>query len=233
MSIKICLDPGHGGSDPGAVLGSRYEKNDVLRLALAVKPLLEAQGIGVVMARTDDKTIPPIDERCAMANSAGCAYYLSLHRDAAGPAAHGISLWVHSRANDPTVRKAQYILDELLAVAETQNRGVQKGTPQDYPDFRVNTETTMASALLELGFVTNADDNDRFDRYFAQYAEAIARGLCKIVGVAYRTPQTPPEAPDYKAMYESAEARARAAEDRAARLEATILQAADILKTEV
>lgn len=52
--VKICLDPGHGGTDPGALLGKRYEKDDVLRLALAVKPLLEAQGLGVVMTRTDD-----------------------------------------------------------------------------------------------------------------------------------------------------------------------------------
>ena len=94
---------------------------------------------------------------------------------AAGPAAHGISLWVHTRANDPTVRKAQDILDELLAVVPTQDRGVQKGTPQNYENFGVNVYTTMASALLELGFITNADDNDRFDRYFDQYAEAVAR----------------------------------------------------------
>ena len=194
--VKICLDPGHGGTDYGALLGKRYEKDDVLRLALAVKPLLEAQGVGVVMTRTDDKTVPPIAERCQMANTAGCAYYLSLHRDAAGPAAHGISLWVHSRANDPTVRKAQYILDELLAVVPTQDRGVQKGTPQNYENFGVNVYTTMASALLELGFITNADDNDRFDRYFDDYAEAIARGLCKAVGVTYTAQDKPAEAPE-------------------------------------
>ena len=194
--VKICLDPGHGGTDSGALLGKRYEKDDVLRLALAVKPLLEAQGVGVVMTRTDDKTVPPIAERCQMANTAGCAYYLSLHRDAAGPAAHGISLWVHSRANDPTMRKAQYILDELLAVVPTQDRGVQKGTPQNYENFGVNVYTTMASALLELGFITNTDDNGRFDRYFDDYAEAIARGLCKAVGVTYTAKDKPAEAPE-------------------------------------
>ena len=77
----------------------------------------------------------------------------------------------------------------------TQNRGVQKGTPQDFENFEVNVYTTMASALLELGFITNADDNDRFDRYFDQYAEAIARGLCKIVGVDYKAQDKPSEGP--------------------------------------
>ena len=184
--VKICLDPGHGGRDSGAVMSRRYEKDDVLRLALAVKPLLEAQGVGVVMTRTDDKAVPSISERCQMANTAGCAYYLSFHRDAAGPAAHGISLWVHSRANDPTVRKAQDILDELLAVTPVRDRGVRKGTPQNYRDFGVNTGTVMASALLELGFLTNEEDNTLFDRYLPQYAEAAARGLCRAVGIAYR-----------------------------------------------
>ena len=52
------------------------------------------------------------------------------------------------------------------------------------------------SALLELGFITNADDNGRFDRYFDQYAEAVARGLCKAVGVTYTAKDKPAEAPE-------------------------------------
>ena len=67
---------------------------------------------------------------------------------------------------------------------------------QNYENFGVNVYTTMASALLELGFITNADDNDRFDRYFDQYAEAIARGLCKAVGVAYTAKDKPADAPE-------------------------------------
>lgn len=46
----------------------------------------------------------------------------------------------------------------------------------------------MASALLELGFLTNEEDNALFDRYLPQYAEAAARGLCRAVGIAYRAP---------------------------------------------
>lgn len=170
------------------MLGSRYEKDDVLRLVLAVKPLLEAQGLGVVLTRAEDAAVP-IAERCRIANEAGCAYFLSLHRDAADPAARGMGLWVHSRADWPTVQKAQDILTELLAVAPAQNRGVRKGTPQDYQDFGVNAGTTMASALLELGFLTNEADNALFDRSFPQYAEAVARGLCRAVGVSYRRPE--------------------------------------------
>lgn len=169
------------------MLKSRYEKDDVLRLARALKPLLEAQGLGVVLTRDSDAALP-IAERCRIANEAGCAYFLSLHRDAAGPAARGVGLWVHSGADWPTVQKAQDILTELLAVTPVRDRGVRKGTPQNYRDFGVNTGTVMASALLELGFLTNEEDNTLFDRYLPQYAEAAARGLCRVVGIAYRAP---------------------------------------------
>ena len=71
--VKICLDPGHGGTDPGALLGKRYEKDDVLRLALAVKPLLEAQGLGVDMTRPADNAVPSLSARCQRAPTAGGA----------------------------------------------------------------------------------------------------------------------------------------------------------------
>ena len=76
--MKICLDPGHGGSDSGATKGSRKEKDDVLKLCLAVKPLVEAQGIGVVLTRTGD-TEPTINTRCKTANDQKCDYFLSVH----------------------------------------------------------------------------------------------------------------------------------------------------------
>ena len=69
-------------------------------------------------------------------------------------------------------------MDEVLAVTPTYNRKVNKGTPQTYPDLEVNVYTTMASCLLEMGFITNDADNKRFDNYFNAYAQAITKGLC-------------------------------------------------------
>ena len=55
--MKICIDPGHGGTDPGAVNGSRYEKTDVLKLAKEISHLLEKQGIEVLLTRDTDKAV--------------------------------------------------------------------------------------------------------------------------------------------------------------------------------
>lgn len=181
--IKVCIDPGHGGKDPGAVLGARCEKEDVLRLALAVAEHVCRYGVQPILTRSDDRAVS-IAHRCAFANAQGCAYFLSLHRDAAGAAAKGASVWVHSRANEQTEEKARLILQELLASVPLRSRGVNKGAANPaWGDYGVNRQTVMASALLEVGFVTNKHDNALFDLHFDACARSIARGICRAMGV--------------------------------------------------
>ena len=54
MAYSIMLDAGHGGQDPGAVYKGRQEKDDNLKLALAVGKILEDNGINVSYTRTTD-----------------------------------------------------------------------------------------------------------------------------------------------------------------------------------
>ena len=193
MSKKVCLDCGHGGSDPGAVKGSRTEKEDVLRLGLKVRDLLTAAGINVVLTRTADESVS-INDRCKIANAAKCDYFLSIHRNAATPDAAGNEIWVHSQAVAHVVDKAQKILNAVCAVAG-KNRGVKKGAAGNYTDYGVNRDTDMPSALLELGFITSDTDNKSFDTHFDAYAKAIAKGVCAALGVDYKDPQPAPTKP--------------------------------------
>ncbi len=185
MSKIICIDPGHGGVDVGAVRGSRYEKSDNLRMAKAVKALLEPQGIKVVLTRDGD-TNPSLSSRCDIANNAKADYFLSIHRNSFGnQTATGAEIWVHHAAQQSTVDKAQRILDEILSVCG-KDRGVKKGyTGNPNADYAINRESNMASALLELLFISSDYDNSLYDRYFDKLAEAIAKGLCAAVGVEY------------------------------------------------
>ncbi len=193
MSKKVCLDCGHGGSDPGAVNGTRTEKADVLRLGLKVRDLLTAAGINVVLTRTADESVS-INDRCKIANAAKCDYFLSIHRNAATPDAVGNEIWVHSQAVAHVVDKAQKILNAVCAVAG-KNRGVKKGAAGNYTDYGVNRDTDMPSALLELGFITSDTDNKSFDTRFDAYAKAIAEGVCAALGVDYKDPQPAPTKP--------------------------------------
>jgi len=90
----IVLDPGHGGSDPGAIgVGVLREKDVTLRLALALEPKLRARGFSVVMTRNGDRTLS-LEERTAIAEGAGGDVFVSLHANAAPRRAlHGIETY--------------------------------------------------------------------------------------------------------------------------------------------
>ena len=80
MAATIVIDAGHGGSDPGAVYNGRREKDDNLRLALAVGNLLEQRGYNVVYTRTEDVFDTP-GEKARIANRSGADYFVSFHRN--------------------------------------------------------------------------------------------------------------------------------------------------------
>ncbi|MEG0570362.1 MAG: N-acetylmuramoyl-L-alanine amidase, partial [Oscillospiraceae bacterium] len=90
MAKTICLDPGHGGKDAGAVNGSRYEKNDNLRIAFALETVLKRQGFNVLLTRKDDSYVS-LEERARIANKNSADLFLSLHRNSfSKPDANGI-----------------------------------------------------------------------------------------------------------------------------------------------
>lgn len=176
--MKIFIDPGHGGSSVGASFKGRKEQDDTLRLALKIRDLLETQkGVEVRLSRETD-TNPSITKRCSDANKWGANYFLSLHRNAASKqdTATGNEIWVVRKANEKTQYKASVILDSLCKTDSLKNRGVKLGAPS-YDNFGVNSGTTMASALLEVGFINNRKDNKVFDEKFDEIALAVAKGI--------------------------------------------------------
>lgn len=179
MNKTIVLDAGHGGTDPGAVNGSRRECDDTLRLSLAVGKLLTAQGQTVIYTRTED-VYPTLTQRTAMANSAKADLYVSLHRNSFSvPSANGVEVWVYTTAGAVDVGAATEVLERLIAVGAGSNRGIKKG------NYHVLRESSMTSMLVELGFISNTVDNTLFDTHFQAYTAAIAEGICAALGVNY------------------------------------------------
>lgn len=93
----VIIDPGHGGMDPGAVYKGRQEKDDNLRLALAVGELLSQNGVDVLYTRTDDVYDSPY-RKAMIANESGADYLISFHRNASPIAgnASGIETLVYA-----------------------------------------------------------------------------------------------------------------------------------------
>lgn len=110
----VIIDPGHGGMDPGAVYKGRQEKDDNLRLALAVGELLSQNGVDVLYTRTDDVYDSPY-RKAMIANESGADYLISFHRNASPIAgnASGIETLVYADRGR-SMHKWHAILTESL-----------------------------------------------------------------------------------------------------------------------
>lgn len=183
--MRVCIDAGHGGSASGAVNGKVMEKDKTLLIAQEVKKAFLALGIDVTMTRETDKYLT-IDQRCQIERASGAACCISLHMDAAGSSASGMTAWLHSKAPASYKVWAKNVLAGLKQVGYTSNRaqevnlGYRGDTTKNYG---WNAGTKSPSMLLELGFITNDKNLAEFDRNYKAYAKAIARATCEWLGV--------------------------------------------------
>lgn len=175
----VCVDPGHGGSDTGAIgINDTYEKDGNLELALKVANLLTDNGVTVVLTRDDDSSISS-EERAAIANDANADLFIALHQNyAADSSAYGVEAWIYSSGSDKNYSIAETILNNLEEVGISQNRGVKTGTQfnSDY-DYEVIRDTNMTSLIIELGFISNETDVTLFSENMDDYAVAITNGI--------------------------------------------------------
>lgn len=171
MPYSIMLDSGHGGRDPGAVYNGRQEKDDTLRLALAVGEILQNHGITVEYTRTTDVYESPY-EKAMEANNAGVDFFVSLHRNSF-PTDNVVS-GVESLVYDLSGIKLQMAknINEQLESIGFVNLGVKAR-----PNLIVLRRTKMPAVLVEVGFVNSNTDNQLFDDNFNDIALAIASGI--------------------------------------------------------
>ena len=178
--LLIVIDPGHGGWDNGASWEGRLEKDDNLRLGLAVGDQLAFMGIPVLMTRDTDVFVTLAD-RATMANEAGADLFVSLHRNSypeQTPSAMGVENFIYLTAPKyPTEAAARSVLDRVVSAGVQADRGVSRG------DYYVLRKTTMPAMLLEMGFINNDEDNRLFDEKLTDYAIAIAEGIAAHFGV--------------------------------------------------
>ena len=167
----IIIDAGHGGYDNGAQYQGRREKDDNLRLALAVGNRLRADGYPVVFTRTEDIYQRPI-EKAQLANASGGDYFVSFHRNASPEdnMYSGVQTLVFRNEGEPAVLAEQ--INAQLAQAGFRNLGVEVR-----PNLVVLRRTSMPAVLIETGFINTDADNRLFDTQFDRIAEAIAAGI--------------------------------------------------------
>lgn len=193
--MRIMLDPGHGGNDPGAQANDIKEKEPNLKVALRAAAMLEAHGVEVLLTRTGDVAVS-LSDRTDFANREKVDAFVSIHHNAAGnSSARGLEVY-HSILGGEGKRLAQLIHDRFVAITGIPSRGVRtrKGSSgRDY--YHVIRETRMPAVIVEGGFVTNPEDAAliKSAAFIEQEAQAISQGI-----VLWRGGSIMPEVPEWK-----------------------------------
>lgn len=177
----IYLDPGHGGKDPGSQNedGTRLEKDDTLKLALATREFLTDLGYKVVMSRETDEYVDRA-ERCEAGNTAKADLFVSIHRNAGYKDSKGTGTesWIPSDSDDKSRLLAWNIMNELDKSKLSAARKLGVGTVTDpNDDYKENSIPTMPSCIVEVGFMTAEADNLSIDENTDAYGEMIAKGI--------------------------------------------------------
>jgi N-acetylmuramoyl-L-alanine amidase CwlD len=172
----IVVDPGHGGSDPGAV-GYTGLQEKVVNLAVAQNliTLLKAAGAEVIVTRSGDLSVSNL-KRVELANKSGADLFVSIHANAfTNPESNGTETHYCGNNENSSASRflAQQLQRELLSALGLRDRGVKANS------FYVLTKAEMPSALVELGFITNLEEEELLKKPETQgrAAEAVYRGI--------------------------------------------------------
>lgn len=171
----VVIDAGHGGEQPGCVVGGTLEKDVNLSIAMALKEELEKRGIAVILTRNSDKNVQ-LSDRTVYARSILADYFVSIHCNA--------YIW------DRNVRgfqcfyyqsdQGKMLSDEITRLVkekEIRIRGAEEA------DFRVLRESSIPAVLIEAGYLTNYGDRTALTsrEYQMDMAAIIAEGIDKIL----------------------------------------------------
>lgn len=176
--IKVFLDPGHGGSDPGAVANGLKEKDLTLAIAKRIRDILatEYEEIAVKMSRTGDETVS-LDARTTNANAWGAHFFLSIHINAGG--GDGFESYIHTMTSlkTQTIRKALH--PRIMEQIGGDDRGMKTA------NFAVLRQTNMSACLTENLFIDNGSDAAKLKdpAFIAKIARGHVNGLQEGLGL--------------------------------------------------
>ena len=206
--VTICLDPGHGGNDSGAIgINNVYEKNLTLKIAQYCKQELEKYNCHVVLTRTGD-TNPSLEDRANFAKSQGAQYLISIHlNSAAGGGAVGAEVYYPNTHWRPDISQngknvAQAIQNQLVSLG-IRDRGIKFRTidTNEYPDpYRYDDGSVadyygiirnakyngLTGMIIEHCFINNVSDYNNYlnsDAKLQKLGVADANGIVSALGL--------------------------------------------------
>ncbi len=198
-TVVVALDPGHGGTDPGASNASygANEKDLCLKIAQYAKEELEQyNGVKVVMTRNSDVTLSSLQERVNIAKNQGANLFVSIHLNAANGNAYGAEVYYPNDNLNASIgaqgeQAASKILSEITKLGLT-NRGIKirntvydkysDGSLQDYYGIiRYSKLAGFPGIIVEHAFI---DNNSDYEKYLNTDAKLKKLGIADATGIA-------------------------------------------------
>lgn len=171
---KVVIDPGHGGKDNGAMGASgKFEKDFTLQVALKVEELAKQEPqIEVILTRSEDRFISSIDrERPEIGNQLRADLFISIHGNTyEDSSVSGAETYYY---HENSLFLAEILQKHIVQTSGFRDRGVKK------EDFFVLKDSNMPAALIEMGYLTNPQEENEMLTEDFQYrmASAILDGI--------------------------------------------------------
>ncbi|MEH7331214.1 N-acetylmuramoyl-L-alanine amidase [Neobacillus drentensis] len=195
--MKLYLDPGHGGTDPGAQGNGLNEKDLTLDIALKIRNILlnNYENIEVMMSRTGDIT-KSLSQRTNEANAWKADFYMSIHINANSGTATGYEDYIHTSLSDnsTTAKYRDIIHAEVIKLNQLRDRGKKKA------NFHVLRESKMPAMLSENGFIDNPQDAALMKQ--TSWRQNVAQGHANGIALAFnlKPKSTAPAGTIYKVI---------------------------------
>ena len=175
----IVLDPGHGGSNPGAVQNNSRESDNNLAVALKLRSKLVNEGAKVIMTRETDRTVAAegsslkeeLQERVTIAENNHADIFVSIHTNQNPNSSIAGAMTFYHSGKSPKL--AQSIQQALIYETQAVDKGIAPAT------FYVVRNTSMPSVLIEMGFISNQKEAAllQSDSYRNKLAQGIFSGI--------------------------------------------------------
>ncbi|MED5052708.1 N-acetylmuramoyl-L-alanine amidase [Anoxybacillus rupiensis] len=177
--VKIVIDPGHGGTDSGAVGNGLQEKNLTLNIVKKIGNLLaEYEGVSIIYTRTDDRFVE-LSERATIANRAKADFFLSVHINAGGGT--GFESYIYNgKVSSAAIAYQNVIHQEIMkSIGNVNDRGKKRA------NYAVLRETNMPAILTENLFIDSAGDAAKLksEQFLLQVAHGHVEGIVKAFGL--------------------------------------------------
>ena len=187
MAKKVVIDPGHGGTDPGAIGNGLKEKDYTLKISKYMADRFKELGIPVILTREEDITLSPDERTSKVLNAFGNnpdVIVVSNHLNAGG--GDGAEVIYALRNNNTLANKILSSLNEAgQNIRRTYQRRLPSNPSKDYYFMHRNTGDTE-SVIVEYGFIDGkGDDSSQLQNNWEKYAEAVVKAVTEYAGYNY------------------------------------------------